>query len=127
MFLIVGAVVASIVYSRSFREENNRLHEHMTMEEALTYIRTSNTQENRYAHFVNMDDFAAQSSYIINDSELQVLGKYRIGMMQQTVIRVGTRVELENTIDCTGSRDGMFGCRLRKGGNEGERRFYTAT
>lgn len=160
--LIVGAIVASIAYSRSFREESNRLqkenfcttiesmkqlsenylaaekayaddwvayimHEHMTMEEALTYIRTSNTRDNRYAHFVNMDDFAAQSSYIINDSEwlncykdfvqssynsykimerkmwkmfegddseLQVLGKYRIGSMQQTVISVGTRVEI---------------------------------
>lgn len=44
-------------------------HENMTMEEALEYIRTSNTQEDRYAHIVDMEDFSARSTYIRNGDE----------------------------------------------------------
>lgn len=36
---------------------------HMTAEEALAYIRTTNTQEDRTAHLINMEDFSARSTY----------------------------------------------------------------
>lgn len=103
-------------------------HQKMTMKEALNYIKTTNTQKDRYAHIVDMDDFSAYSSneknkkgtvdcyqifYKTNNSisreqinkmrrmfnsdgkELLVLGKYRIGETQQTVVSVGTRVEIK--------------------------------
>lgn len=98
---------------------------HMTAEEAIEYIRTTNTQEDRSAHLVNMEDLSARSTYLRNDNpwvhcyeemgklgtadsnsflakmeqifdedqgELFVLGKYRVGESQKTVISVGTRV-----------------------------------
>lgn len=34
----------------------------MTMEEAIQFVQTINTQDNRYTHFVDMDDFSAVSS-----------------------------------------------------------------
>lgn len=100
-------------------------HQKMTMKEALTYIRTANSQKNRYAHIVDMDDFSAWTSYDINrkincyrifyetdnsmsreqvtkmrkmfhsdGKELLVLGKYRVAETQQTVVSVGTRVQI---------------------------------
>lgn len=39
---------------------------HMTAEEALDYIRTTNTQENRAAHLVDMADFSARSTFVRN-------------------------------------------------------------
>lgn len=35
----------------------------MTVEEALSYIRTANNQKDRYAHIVDMDTFEAHSTY----------------------------------------------------------------
>lgn len=100
----------------------------MTAEEALEYIRKTNTQEDRTANLINMDDFSARSTYIKNESEwvhcyeemeklgtadaksflekmqrmfeadseeLLVLGKYREGMSQRTVISVGERVQIK--------------------------------
>lgn len=100
----------------------------MTMDEALEYIRTANTQEDRYAHIVDMDDLSARSTYIKdgNDTiscykifregtynanrtalrkmekmftstrdEVLILGKYRMGETQQSVISVGTKVEIK--------------------------------
>ena len=99
--------------------------QHMTAEEALEYIRTTNTQENRTAHLVDLTDYSARSTYIRNgvewvhcyeeqlqldtednhafldklqqmfdadDDKLLVLGKYRVGESQRTVISVGKRV-----------------------------------
>ena len=37
--------------------------QHFNMDEALDYIRSTNTQENRYAHIVDMDSYEAYSSY----------------------------------------------------------------
>ena len=37
--------------------------EHMTLEEALHFLRTINTNENRIGHIVDMDTFIAYSSY----------------------------------------------------------------
>ena len=98
---------------------------HMTAEEALDYIRTTNTQENRAAHLVDMADFSARSTFVRNGNpwvhcyeeqqklatmdssafldkmeqlfnagpdEVPVLGKYRVGESQRTVVSVGTRV-----------------------------------
>ncbi len=103
------------------------MQKHMTREEALEYIRSSNTQQDRYAHIVDMDNYAAWSTYIrkgndsvncyqvfheksnnaelamlakmrkifeAEDDKVLVLGKYRVGESQQTVISVGTHVEL---------------------------------
>ena len=38
--------------------------QHMTAEEALEYIRTTNTQDDRVAHLVNMKDMSARSTYV---------------------------------------------------------------
>ena len=98
---------------------------HMTAEEALDYIRTTNTQEDRTAHLVDMADFSARSTFVRNGNpwvhcyeeqqklattdssafldkmeqlfnagsdEVPVLGKYRVGESQRTVVSVGTRV-----------------------------------
>lgn len=101
--------------------------QHMTADEALAYIRLTNTQEDRSAHLVNMDDMSARSTYERNDNpwvhcyqdmvkldtsdsrfflnkmrimfedtsdKILVLGKYRVGESQQTVISVGTSVTI---------------------------------
>ena len=39
---------------------------HMTAEEALDYIRTTNTQEERVAHLVDMADLSARSTFVRN-------------------------------------------------------------
>ncbi len=98
---------------------------HMTAEEALDYIRTTNTQEDRAAHLVDMADLSARSTFVRNGNpwvhcyeeqqklatmdssafldkmeqlfntgpdEVPVLGKYRVGESQRTVVSVGTRV-----------------------------------
>ena len=44
------------------------MHEHMSLNEALDYIRKSNTQSDRYAHIIDMDTFDAWSTYIKNGS-----------------------------------------------------------
>lgn len=41
----------------------------MTLDEALDYIRASNTQADRQAHFVDMDAFEAHSTYKKGDSD----------------------------------------------------------
>lgn len=102
-------------------------HKDMTMDEALEYLRTVNTQKDRYAHIVDMDDMSARSTYLKNGSdvitayqtfrngtynadktalrkmekmftstgdEVLILGKYRVGETQQSVISVGTKVEI---------------------------------
>ena len=38
----------------------------MTAEEALDYIRTTNTQEDRAAHLVDMADLSARSTFVRN-------------------------------------------------------------
>ena len=101
--------------------------QHMTAEEALDFIRTINTNKNRSAHLVDMEDKSARSTVIRNgiswvhcydsllkddtfnndtfldkmDSmfradadEIQILGKYRVGEAQQTVVSVGSRVTI---------------------------------
>ena len=40
--------------------------QNMNLAEALEYIRMANTQENRYAHIVDMDDYSAWSTNILN-------------------------------------------------------------
>lgn len=94
----------------------------MTEDEALAYIRTANTQEDRSANIVDMDTYAARSSLIRTDGtdtvsvyqwfeennwnlfldimqrmfngQDTVLGRYRIRETQYMVISVGTRVRL---------------------------------
>lgn len=106
-----------------------------TLDEALDYIRSTNTQQDRFAHIVDMDTFEAYSTYerngdnsvncyqwiknekiTINEifisnmkhmfsdeyTDMSVLGKYKIGETQTTVISVGTRVTLRTE---NGSRD----------------------
>ena len=101
--------------------------QHMTEDEALEFIRTINTQPDRMAHIVDMDDLSARATYVRNNDgwvhcyenfalsdtlgdkallqkmqsmfeadadDVQVLGKYRVGETQQTVVSVGTRVTL---------------------------------
>ena len=101
--------------------------QHMTEDEALEFIRTINTQPDRMAHIVDMDDLSARTTYVRNNDgwvhcyenfalsdtlgdkallqkmqsmfeadadDVQVLGKYRVGETQQTVVSVGTRVTL---------------------------------
>lgn len=43
--------------------------QHMTAEEALDYIRTTNTQKERSAHLVNMEDLSARSSYLSSEND----------------------------------------------------------
>ena len=99
----------------------------MSAEEALEYIRTTNTQEDRTAHLIDMDDLSCRSTYVRNGNpwvhcyeemkklgtadardfldkmdqmfqndsgKLLVLGKYRVGESQRTVISVGKRVNI---------------------------------
>ena len=94
----------------------------MTEDEALTFIRETNTQTDRSANIVDMDTFEARSSLIRSDGtdtvsvyqefirdgydlfvdimqrmfngQETVLGRYRIRETQYTVISVGTRVRL---------------------------------
>lgn len=94
----------------------------MTMDEALAYIRASNTQEDRAANIVDMDTYDARSSYVhsdgadtvdcykkfvnqrwglfigimqdIFDGAATVLGRYRVEESQLTVVSVGTKVAL---------------------------------
>ena len=104
--------------------------QHMTAEEALNYIKTTNTHEDRQAHLVNMDDWSARTTDVedvtddkvwvhcyqdmekmntkstlnfleqmrqvfdAQSDEVLVLGKYRVGEAQKTVISVGTRVKI---------------------------------
>ena len=108
--------------------------QHMTAEEALDYIRTTNTHEDRVAHLVDMEDMTARATTEWNGSpwihcyeeiakqnteysnnflkkmqdmfneeedKVLVLGKYRVGELQWTVVSVGTRVTIreENGAD----------------------------
>jgi len=96
----------------------------MTMDEALEYIRVSNTQTDRSANIVDMDTFAARSSFRRDDGtddvsvyqwfvennwskfisimwdifngngQSTVLGRYRVTESQIMVVSVGTRVTL---------------------------------
>ena len=101
--------------------------EHMTAEEALEYIRATNTQQDRAAHLIDVEDLSARSTYLRNGNpwvhtyeemeklgtagcmaflgrlrqmfedesgKLLVLGKYRVGEQQKTVVSVGTRVQI---------------------------------
>ncbi|WP_455500365.1 hybrid sensor histidine kinase/response regulator [Gemmiger sp.] len=102
--------------------------QHMTEEEALEFIRATNSQQDRAAHIVDLDDLSARSTYVsekegewvhcyedfqsVNTNfgnmmlekmqrmydnatdEVLVLGKYRVGETQQTVVSVGARVNL---------------------------------
>ena len=101
--------------------------QHMTAEEALEYIRTTNTHTDRAAHLVNMDDMSARSTTERNGTywvhcydemlkqntiysnnflnkmqemfsgetdKVPVLGKYRVGELQRTVVSVGTKVTI---------------------------------
>ena len=102
--------------------------QHMTEDEALDFIRTANSQQDRAAHIIDLDDLSARSTQVTekqgdwvhcyedfkevntkygdlmqekmqrmyeNDtSDVYVLGKYRVGETQQTVVSVGTRVDL---------------------------------
>lgn len=98
--------------------------EHMSMDEALAYIRSFNDQSSCEAHFIDMDTFEARSTnisggsdavsiyrvfYETDDSRTQeyiarmrkmyngekyMLGKYRIWESQRNVISVGRRVML---------------------------------
>lgn len=100
---------------------------HMTAEEALDYIRTTNTHTDRAAHLVDLDDLSAQSTVLRNGNpwvhcyeemrevdtiagtssinkmtrmlqedsgKVLVLGKYRVGEAQRTVISVGAQVTI---------------------------------
>lgn len=102
-------------------------NQHMTAEEALEYIRITNTQKNCTAHLVDMEDMSARSTFekdgnawvhcydsmlildtayakfflekmqeiFDSDSDrVVVLGKYRVGEQQQTVVSVGVRVTI---------------------------------
>ena len=52
----------------------------MTEDEALEYIRQANNQEDRYAHIVDMDTFAARSTYTDeNSGELECYRKFYDG------------------------------------------------
>ena len=97
LVLIVGMIVAAVIYSRGITQQrynikkdafctavesmkqvsenyfitekgyvNNWSHyistQHMTEDEALQFISTLNTQQDRVAHIVDMDDFSARTS-----------------------------------------------------------------
>ena len=162
LVLIVGMIVAAVIYSRGITQQrynikkdafctavesmkqvsenyfitekgyvNNWSHyistQHMTEDEALQFISTLNTQQDRVAHIVDMDDFSARTSlardngdrihcyekwaesdtpadaallqkmreiFRADQNDVRVLGKYRVGETQQTVVSVGARVTL---------------------------------
>ena len=162
LVLIVGMIVAAVIYSRGITQQrynikkdafctavesmkqvseyyfitekgyvNNWSHyistQHMTEDEALQFISTLNTQQDRVAHIVDMDDFSARTSlardngdcihcyekwaksdtpadaallqkmreiFRADQDDVRVLGKYRVGETQQTVVSVGARVTL---------------------------------
>lgn len=165
LVLIVGMIVAAVIYSRGITQQrynikkdafctavesmkqvsenyfitekgyvNNWSHyistQHMTEDEALQFISTLNTQQDRVAHIVDMDDFSARTSlardngdwihcyekwaksdtpadaallqkmreiFRADQNDMRVLGKYRVGETQQTVVSVGARVTLRQT------------------------------
>ena len=101
--------------------------QHMTADEALDFIRATNTHEDRAAHLVDMRDLSARSTVLRNGNawvhcyedvlkqgaktaqsfmlkmeqlfnagqdEVLVLGKYRVGEIQRTVVSVGARVTI---------------------------------
>ena len=105
---------------------------HMTAEEAIDFIRETNTHEDRVAHLVDMDDLSARSTVVgsrdnnwwvhcyeeqaklatdassnfldkmermfnADKDEVLVLGKYRVGEIQRTVISVGARVTIRQS------------------------------
>lgn len=99
-------------------------NQQMTMDEAMDYIRASNTQEDRRAHIVDMDTYEAYSSaggtvncyqqfsttdnkamqrtiqnmqrmFDRDDGHTIVLGKYKIYESQINAISVGCRVRLK--------------------------------
>ena len=162
LVLIVGMIVAAVIYSRGITQQrynikkdafctavesmkqvsenyfitekgyvNNWSHyistQHMTEDEALQFIGTLNTQQDRVAHIVDMDDFSARTSlahdngdwihcyekwaksdtpadaallqkmreiFRADQNDVRVLGKYRVGETQQTVVSIGARVTL---------------------------------
>ena len=162
LVLIVGMIVAAVIYSRGITQQrynikkdafctavesmkqvsenyfitekgyvNNWSHyisaQHMTEDEALQFIGTLNTQQDRVAHIVDMDDFSARTSlardngdwihcyenwaesdipadaallqkmweiFRADQDDMRVLGKYRVGEPQRTVVSVGARVTL---------------------------------
>ena len=96
-------------------------NQNMTVDEALEYVRATNTQTDRRAHIVDMDTLEARSSIQREDGDSinayqkfeqqdltlfvenmrrmfhgrqAVLGKYQVQESQLNVLSVGTRVEL---------------------------------
>lgn len=102
-------------------------NQHMTADEALEYIRTTNTHTDRAAHLVDMEDMTARSTterngtywvhcydemlkqntvysnnflnkmremFLGETDKVPVLGKYRVGELQRTVVSVGTKVTI---------------------------------
>ena len=162
LVLIVGMIVAAVIYSRGITQQRYNIKkdafctavesmkqvseyyfitekgyvnnwsryistQHMTEDEALQFISTLNTQQDRVAHIVDMDDFSARTSlardnddwihcyekwaesdtpadaallqkmreiFRADQNDVRVLGKYRVGETQQTVVSVGARVTL---------------------------------
>ena len=104
LVLIVGMIVAAVIYSRGITQQrynikkdafctavesmkqvsenyfitekgyvNNWSHyistQHMTEDEALQFISTLNTQQDRVAHIVDMDDFSARTSLACDNGD----------------------------------------------------------
>ncbi|MBD8951980.1 MAG: response regulator [Subdoligranulum sp.] len=104
LVLIVGMIVAAVIYSRGITQQrynikkdafctavesmkqvsenyfitekgyvNNWSHyistQHMTEDEALQFISTLNTQQDRVAHIVDMDDFSARTSLVRDNGD----------------------------------------------------------
>ena len=97
---------------------------HMTLDEAVTFVNTMSSDKTVAAHFVDMDTFEATSSYYFNgdnavstysyfrnsdvpsyleftermikvfNGDKTILGQYRIRESQRTVVSVGTRTTL---------------------------------
>ncbi len=74
----------------------------MTLEEALDFIRNTNTKTNRYAHIVDMDTYDAYSTYIRSDgNNIKCYKQISQGSLQSDISFVNTMKHMFSNKDCT--------------------------
>ena len=79
------------------------MHEHMSVDEALDYIRKANTQSDRYAHIIDMDTFDAWSTYAKNgDNSVSCYANYK----NQSDSNYTSRIFTQNVYQVFNSTEG---------------------
>mgnify|MGYP000863973396 FL=1 len=74
----------------------------MTLEEALDFIRTTNTKTNRYAHIIDMDTYEAYSTYIRSDgNNIKCYKDISQGDLQSAISFINTMKHMFSDKDST--------------------------